>query len=76
MASTDDPSHKWNLHLVEKVELWEDPCPVWDDKGNAYLVGVIDFFEEKGNAYLVRSKVCGNALYLHKNESRWKKDTG
>ena len=26
----------WLCH-VKDVPKWEDPCPVWDDKGNAYL---------------------------------------
>ena len=51
MASAKNPAEKWNLNLVEKVEKWEDPCPLWDDDGNAYLV---------------RGKVCANELYLHK----------
>ncbi len=51
MASAKNPAEKWNLNLVEKVEKWEDPCPLWDDDGNAYLV---------------RGKVCANELFLHK----------
>ncbi len=51
MATTDDPKNDWELIHVVKTELWEDPCPLWDDDGNAYLV---------------RSKLCGNDLILHK----------
>ncbi len=51
VAVTDDPHNKWELHHVVDVALWEDPCPLWDDDGNAYLV---------------RSKLCGNELFLHK----------
>lgn len=51
MATASDPHGKWNLELIEKVEMWEDPCPLWDNDGSAYLV---------------RSKVCGNELFLHK----------
>jgi len=58
MASTEDPTGIWTLHHIEKVELWEDPCPFWDNDGNAYLV---------------RSKVCGNELYLHKMSRDGKK---
>ncbi len=25
------------LHCVKRVEKWEDPCPFWDDDGQAYL---------------------------------------
>lgn len=51
MATTDDPAGKWNLHQVAEVEMWEDPCPLWDDDGSAWLV---------------RSKLRGDILYLHR----------
>lgn len=51
MASTKDPAGKWDLHHVAEVELWEDPCPFWDDDGNAYLI---------------RSKLRADVLYLHR----------
>ncbi|MCD7837393.1 MAG: family 43 glycosylhydrolase, partial [Clostridiales bacterium] len=46
----DDPAGKWMLKNILKVSQWEDPCPFWDDNGNAYLV---------------RSKLCGGPAYLH-----------
>lgn len=58
MATTEDPAKDWKLHFVEAVEVWEDPCPLWDDDGNAYLV---------------RGKVCANELYLHKMSPDGKK---
>lgn len=51
VAVTDHPENKWELKHIAEVEYWEDPCPLWDDDGNAYLV---------------RSKLCGNELFLHK----------
>jgi beta-xylosidase len=51
MATATDPSGKWELNHIVKVDNWEDPCPFWDDDGKAYLV---------------RSKLCGGALYIHK----------
>ncbi len=51
MATAEDPAGKWELRHIVKVDNWEDPCPFWDDDGNAYLV---------------RSKLCGGALYLHR----------
>jgi beta-xylosidase len=51
MAKTKNPAGKWRLHHVVDVELWEDPCPFWDDDGNAYLV---------------RSKLRADILYLHR----------
>lgn len=38
MTQATDPRGPWSpLHLVEKVEKWEDPCPFWDEDGQAYL---------------------------------------
>lgn len=54
VAVTDHPENEWKLKHIVEVEYWEDPCPLWDDDGNAYLV---------------RSKLCGNELFLHKLSS-------
>lgn len=38
MSNATDPSGPWRpLHLVKKVAKWEDPCPFWDEDGQAYL---------------------------------------
>ena len=38
MSYAINPAGPWSpLHLVEKVERWEDPCPFWDEDGQAYL---------------------------------------
>jgi beta-xylosidase len=58
MAETNDPAGKWKLNHVVNVALWEDPCPFWDDDGNAYLV---------------RSKLRAGILYLHKMSKDGKK---
>ncbi|MBN2419821.1 MAG: glycoside hydrolase 43 family protein [Deltaproteobacteria bacterium] len=58
MATAKDPAGKWDLHFIEEVELWEDPCPFWDDDGNAYLV---------------RSKLRADILYLHRMSPDGKK---
>ncbi|MFR9529023.1 MAG: glycoside hydrolase 43 family protein [Rikenellaceae bacterium] len=50
-ATTTDPRGEWELHHVLNVERWEDPCPFWD---------------EDGQAWLIRSKLCGGPVYLHK----------
>jgi beta-xylosidase len=39
MSSTEDPAGEWTpLKLVHKAKGWIDPCSLWDDDGNAYLV--------------------------------------
>ncbi len=50
-ATAKDPRDKWELHHVLKVYQWEDPCPLWDDDGKAWLV---------------HSKLCGGPVYLHR----------
>lgn len=38
MSQAENPEGPWTpLHVVKAVEQWEDPCPLWDDDGNAYL---------------------------------------
>ena len=38
MSTAADPHGPWApLHLVKRVPKWEDPCPFWDDDGQAYL---------------------------------------
>jgi beta-xylosidase len=38
VAKTSNPLGKWELHRMLQVEKWEDPCPFWDEDGQAYLV--------------------------------------
>ncbi|MBO4444535.1 MAG: family 43 glycosylhydrolase [Bacteroidaceae bacterium] len=38
MTTAERAEGPWEpLHLVKAVDRWEDPCPFWDDDGNAYL---------------------------------------
>ena len=38
MTTAKDAHGPWSpLHLVKRIENWEDPCPLWDDDGQAYL---------------------------------------
>ena len=38
VAVADDPRGPWQLTHMVDVAKWEDPCPLWDDDGRAYLV--------------------------------------
>jgi beta-xylosidase len=39
MSKTRDPLGEWDPVIpVRKAKGWIDPCPLWDDDGNAYLV--------------------------------------
>ena len=38
MSTAKDPHGPWApLYLVKRVAKWEDPCPFWDEDGQAYL---------------------------------------
>ncbi len=38
MSTARQPQGPWTpLYNVKHVSGWEDPCPLWDDDGNAYL---------------------------------------
>lgn len=51
MATTSHPAKPWKLHHVQDVAQWEDPCPFWDDDGNAYLI---------------RGILCGYPAIIHR----------
>ena len=52
MWHTTDPAGKWSdMVTVKAVSGWEDPCPFWDDDGQAYLI---------------HSKVGAGPLILHR----------
>ncbi|MBU1101860.1 MAG: glycoside hydrolase 43 family protein [Bacteroidetes bacterium] len=39
MTKAKNPAGPWTpLHLVAKANGWIDPCPLWDDDGQAYLI--------------------------------------
>lgn len=39
MSNTVDPYGQWSVPVcIKNVRGWIDPCPFWDDDGNAYLV--------------------------------------
>lgn len=39
MTNAENPAGPWKpLHLVKGIAKWEDPCPFWDEDGQAYLV--------------------------------------
>lgn len=38
MSSAEDARGPWTpLHCLREIPKWEDPCPFWDDDGQAYL---------------------------------------
>ena len=65
MSTSTDPNKGWEaLTHVKKTKGWIDPCPFWDDDGNAYLVNAfaksrIGF---KSILHLSRMKPDGTSL--------------
>ena len=38
MSTAENPAGPWEpLHCVKSIPRWEDPCPFWDEDGQAYL---------------------------------------
>ena len=38
MSMAENPAGPWEpLHCVKSIPRWEDPCPFWDEDGQAYL---------------------------------------
>ena len=37
-ATAEDPAGEWTLRLIYETADWEDPCPYWDEDGNAWLL--------------------------------------
>ncbi len=60
MWHTADLAGKWSeMVTVKAVEKWEDPCPLWDDDGQAYLVHSI-----KGAGPFILHKMSPDGTHL------------
>ncbi|MDR0897070.1 MAG: glycoside hydrolase 43 family protein [Oscillospiraceae bacterium] len=51
-----DPAGAWDCHHIKDVTGWIDPCPLWDDDGNAYLL----------HAFAGSRAGIKSVLYLHR----------
>ncbi|UKS28234.1 glycoside hydrolase 43 family protein [Paenibacillus sp. HWE-109] len=65
MTQAKEASGPWSeLHLVKEVKGWIDPCPMWDEDGQAYLIHAYAYsrcgFNSKLN--LCKMKSDGTAL--------------
>ena len=60
MWHADDPAGKWSeMVTVNKVQRWEDPCPFWNDDGQAYLI-----HSHKGAGPLILHKMSPDGFRL------------
>lgn len=65
MAKTDDPGGKWNEPvLVRAAKGWIDPCPFWDDDGNAYLVHAFAGSRSSRKSILVLHRMASDGTNL------------
>ncbi|MDU5949788.1 MAG: family 43 glycosylhydrolase, partial [Paenibacillus macerans] len=54
MCQAADPFGKWTApHLVRAAKGWIDPCPFWDEDGQAYLVHAFAF-SRSGRKHLLQ----------------------
>lgn len=52
VTTAENPAGPWSdIKLIKAVGGWEDPCPIWDNEGNAYLG---------------RSQLGGGPIYIHR----------
>jgi len=59
MTKTDNPAGVWSEPLlIKSVKGWEDPCPFWDDDGNAYLVSAMVGSRAGSKSILVLSRMA------------------
>ncbi len=57
--TTEDPAGKWECHYVRDVTGWIDPCPLFDDDGQVWLI----------HAEAASRAGIGNILFLHRMTS-------
>lgn len=59
VARAENPKGEWELTQIVDVVKWEDPCPFWDENGDAYLIHSI---HRGGPAVLHRMSADGMSL--------------
>jgi beta-xylosidase len=65
MVNTKNPAGSWESPvLVKEAKGWIDPCPLWDDDGNAYLVHVWAKSRAGFNSILTINKLSPNGTSI------------
>ncbi len=65
MTKTTDPAGNWSEPvLVKSGKGWIDPCPLWDDDGNAYLVSAFAGSRAGIKTILIISKMSADGTKL------------
>ncbi len=65
MLSASDPAGPWTVpHLVRAGKGWIDPCPFWDDDGQAYLVHAWAGSRAGFKSVLMMHRMCADGKSL------------
>jgi beta-xylosidase len=65
MVKAGNPAGPWSEPLlIKSVKGWEDPCPFWDDDGNAYLVSAMVGSRAGSKSILVLSRMSRDGTAL------------
>jgi beta-xylosidase len=65
MTKTKDPASGWSeAVLVKAGKGWIDPCPLWDEDGNAYLVSAFAGSRSSIKTILIVSKMSADGTRL------------
>ena len=65
MCRTTDPWGKWSDPVcVQKAAGWIDPCPFWDDDGNAYMVNAFAKSRIGFNSFLYLSPMAPDCSHI------------
>ncbi len=65
VTHTTDPFGEWSpVHCIKEAKGWIDPCPLWDDDGNAYMVNAFAKSRAGFNSVLAVSKMTPDCTAL------------
>lgn len=65
MVKAKNPAGKWSQpFMVKKVKGWIDPCPLWDEDGNAYLINGLAGSRSGMKSTLILSKMSPDGTKL------------
>ncbi|MEZ5308818.1 MAG: family 43 glycosylhydrolase, partial [Pyrinomonadaceae bacterium] len=65
MTRTTDPAGAWSEPVLVKPGMgWIDPCPLWDDDGNAYLISAFAGSRAGFKSVLIISKMSEDGTRL------------
>ncbi len=65
MTKTKNPAGEWSKPLlIKEAKGWIDPCPLWDDDGNAYLVSAFAGSRAGVKSILIVSRMSAEGTKL------------